>query len=271
MTHDEHHADILDDGTIPIAPEQPPTYKKCAVCMAPMAPGSPQCSRCGYDERRGPRSSSLYERIKAEGQGGYKPTRACRKCGYDLAGVATGTCPECGTFNGTTSARASAQRQTEDSLWETYKAPAIAFAIGLAGTLILYALAAPHLIEPYLLRFAIRAPFMYMTFLICSVMWLGFDKPMLETAIRFIAIIPAVDLAGLLGEGFFSWLLVPGLVHLVMLPRWIQVVAMFGLLKEICDVEIEDAAILSILLVVVYTATSFFILPQVGLPWPGLI
>jgi hypothetical protein len=64
---------------------------------------------------------------------------------------------------------------------------------------------------------------------------------------------------------FFTWLLVPGLVNLVMLHRWVQIVVLFVLLKEVAEVELEDAAILSLLLMVVYIAASLLILYQPGL------
>jgi hypothetical protein len=256
--------DEFDSDIIPIEPEAVTSQKRCAVCFASMAPDSRVCSQCAYDERKGLTSSRLYERL-SDDRRSHHPPKTCAKCGYDLRGVNTTICPECGTDAARRPAPTAREFQDAENKWKSFTLPALIFAIGIVGVLGFYAVADHTLIPLYLVRFAARAPLLFAVYLMCALIWVGFDEPFHVTAFRFFCIVPMLDLVGILSYAFFSWFLVPGLVNMIMVHRWCQIVALFVLLKEVVEVEIEDAAILSLLLMVVYFASNLFILRTDGL------
>lgn len=261
--HGEPIQDALDQDVIPVGPEHVVARKRCAVCLAPMALDSPTCSRCAYDERKGLRSSTFYERIRT---GKLRDDKICRKCKYPLKDVRGGRCPECATPFGPAAAQYRRRKIEKVQATTSWLRIALLFVGGLLGVFAVLALSGEANVIPlYLTRFAIRVPIVYVAFIMCSIIWIGFDEPLHVTTAKFVSIFPLIDLAGMLSYLFFTWLLVGGLVDLVMLHRWAQIVVMFALLKEVVDVDIEDAGILALLLMVVYAATSMLILHQPGL------
>lgn len=268
-----------DEDLIPLEPVEHAARKSCPVCFASMVPDSPVCHRCNFDERLGPQSSDRYEKITREQTESTVPQRLCRECRYDLTGLpAQTTCPECGAQVGTTSALATAREvaaQEQAQRWRTYAVPAVLFAAGLIGMLIIYAGAgSADLIPLYLGRLVIRAPIVFAVFLLCSIVWIGFDEPLHIAAIRLTSLLPIIDLVGLLGHGVMSSLIPPVLLNMLVIHRILQVVALFLLLGKVVEVDIEDAGLLAMAIIVVYTVASIYInmytLPPGGQPWPGL-
>lgn len=316
--------DQSHDDPIPIAPIEPAAQKTCPVCFAKMVPDSPVCHRCRYDERIGPESSDLHDRITNDNRYAETPyaTRQCRDCGYDLSGlprhttcpecgkgpkparqIATKqaparpikrlclnchydvtslplitTCPECGNPVGTTAARHAARQAEQEERQQSRSAYVMAgalFGVGMIGMIVIYAATQNvELIPLYLARFAIRAPLVIAVFILCSILWIGFDEPLKITAIRLAALLPLIDLIGTLSYGMLSSMIPPVLLNLLFVRRWIQVVALFLLLNKVVEVDVEDAALLSMAIIVVYTISSIYLnllmLPPGGLPWPGL-
>jgi predicted RNA-binding Zn-ribbon protein involved in translation (DUF1610 family) len=210
-----------------------PVKKPCPECSVPISVDARLCIHCGYDTMTGrvatseaPIGASRSERTKARTKG--KP---CVSCGYDLKGLKSPRCPECGTVN---SGRAVARANDRAELRRMYIRPLIGAAIGLACAL---ALATAIRGIPGLVGYGLYIPasivVTFLTYFFCSVAFIGFDEPIGVTFVRVACVICIYSNFSILMDQipFGS-----GLIGTV-----IRGAIFIGLLVKIMDIDLEDA------------------------------
>jgi hypothetical protein len=227
---------LMVDGIIAVEPEKdkPRLHtRQCESCAKLINAEVSICPYCGYDTRVGSPGT-----LK-------QPLYACVKCGYDLAGLPEPpVCPECGTLNPKrkkprTPRSAELEEQSREIARMAYLRPAIMLGGGLLALFILTAaLGKPTDMLAYGLKYLFDVPVGLGVYVVCCLLWIGFDMPLHLIAFRLAAIYAVVDvldaLGGLLGIfGFLFW----GLIYF----------AYLGLLKEELDIEFQDAWILAFL------------------------
>jgi len=240
-----------DDGTIALADEPPPRaaggarrgeLQICPDCGTPLGSG-PICASCGYDRITG-------RTIGERGQGTPPPAgtlmadkpkhlpRPCKKCGYDLTGLKTAKCPECGTINPGRLRHRETEKQT---LRKMYIQPLIMTAIGMAVAVVAYAIIGSLSggatsgvggVVAYLIYFALSLPLGFITYVVCSMIFIGFDEPLGVTLVRLAAVYAVTDACAAILSGipFVSWITWP-----------LQAAVYLGLLMQIMELDWEDA------------------------------
>lgn len=225
---------LTTEGIIALEPEtdKPRLHtRQCESCAKLINAEVSICPYCSYDTRLGS-PGTLKE-----------PLYTCINCGYDLAGLPEPICPECGTVNPKprkrTARSAELEKQSREIARKAYLRPAIMLGAGLLGLLIVTAaLGKPTDILAYGLKYLFDVPVGLGVYIVCCLLWIGFDMPLHLVAFRLAAIYAVVDLLDSLGGllGIFG-ILVWGLIYLTYL----------GLLMEELDLDFQDAWILAFL------------------------
>jgi hypothetical protein len=223
---------LTADGTIALEPEQekPKLHtRQCESCNKLINAEVSVCPYCQYDTRSGPP--------------GKEPLHTCMNCGYDLAGLPEPICPECGTVNPKprkkSARRIELEQESREIARKAYTRPAIMLGAGLLGLLIITAsLGHPTDILAYGLKYLFDVPVGLGVYIVCCLLWIGFDMPLHLIAFRLAAIYAVVDALDAVGHllGIFAMLLWP-VIYLTYL----------GLLMEELDLELQDAWILAFL------------------------
>ncbi len=200
----------------------------CPACMHSMPPGAKVCVACGYHVEKGIQSSTQIEMSKGKGGRKYQ----CRECGYDLTGLRSGVCPECGTkirINKKADWDAQTEREVIRAEWTK---PAVAGVIGAVAVCAVLNMQGNLDLLPYygiLLTGEVLVGFV--------ILWISFfflgdlGTPLLNLA-RLTALYLVVDSIWLL---FSS---IPGVYIRTGLPA----LAYVGLFMNFFDVYWEDAA-----------------------------
>ncbi|MFZ4574824.1 MAG: hypothetical protein ACOYN0_10535, partial [Phycisphaerales bacterium] len=124
------------DGTFELVDDPPPlqTRAPCPFCNAPMPPGVAKCPACG-------KLPSVYTVASERDPTIAEPAPApCMTCGYDLKGLPSLKCPECGTVNRRLS-RSQILEQTSREVFVTeIRRPALmaGISVGLLTLLLLF-------------------------------------------------------------------------------------------------------------------------------------
>ena len=163
----------------------------------------------------------------------------CTKCGYDLRGLRGGVCPECGTAVKPTPLAGAQRFQTgvSQSSWLDRSAliwGGIGLAIGLGVYAVLFDPIAGPLV--FAVDFVATVVIGWAVFLICSMLWIGFDQPLRMTV---------VQLTG--AYGFYAGLgsIAESTPYLGWVIQLIAFVCLLGLLAKLLDIEWRDALILA--------------------------
>lgn len=234
---DDARAAAADPGDITIEPDRPTKRGVCPSCFRPLPPDTGVCVSCSTGLNRG---------ATPDGSG---PT--CQKCGYDLTGAKSLICPECGTTQ-----RPRARKDLDMSrhvVRDAYLKPAIAVLCGLA-VIIAFQLAIGNKdsIPEVLLAVLIQSVVGFVIFWICSLVWIGFDEPFHLNALR------------LLGIYSISWAVL--LMAAALPPLFCSAIifipaAIFALLhKKMLDLDMQDAALVSVITGIVWVAVFVVVL-----------
>lgn len=211
----------------------------CPACMHSMPPDAKVCIACGYHVEKGIQSSTLIQR-KAGKRG--SPAYACEHCGYDLTGLRSPTCPECGNRVNLSPKHRLHRDAATDQLREEYTKPAVWFAVGFVVTGIVLAIKGdPMAFVGYAILFAVQLPFMLAGLWLCQKTFLGdIGTPLLNL----------VRLAGGLALGNAVDTIIP-LSFLFMTPG---LIVFWGVLMDLFEIELREAVITGIIMGIVKIA-----------------
>lgn len=224
-----------DPMVIPL--EEPADERKpivCRMCFAKRLERDSPCPSCGFDERAGLSPSTVIGK-RPIGKSGM----TCAKCGYDMTGLPSPRCPECGTVVIAKNRRAYDREESRRIAIETYRTPLLMLGIG-GGILFLTALFTAGFAGAaiLMLSYAVQVPIGLAVFLFCCMLWIGFDAPIHLTALRLAAIYTVVDLVYHV-IGYF--------LPFPILTWFIAVIVYIGLLSELLEMEWQDAAMVGVL------------------------
>lgn len=206
-------------------------FEVCVKCGAAMTRADQMCAGCGHK-----RGAEL--RPAGEGKKAAK-ARTCVKCGYDLTGLKTPRCPECGKVNLRSRSSVADEITRAEMRW-AYLKPAIITAICLPIALvgIAFATGSAMAIPVFLGVYAVMLAVTFAVYFVCSVVWLGFDEPLSLVFVRLSAVNAITDVARAI---LFS---LPVFWINQLLLGFVLVVAMMSIM----EMETEDAAIVSVLI-----------------------
>lgn len=193
------------------------------------------CMGCGYNTQTGTMTAT--QKLARDG-------RACVACGYDLSGLKTPRCPECGADNSRGAVRsAKHKREAERTVRNAYLKPALMFAIGTAIAASIYgAQDGPEVAAGYAILFAANLIVGFIVFWVCSLMWIGFDQPMHLMALQLAGVYGVTDAVSTV---FHEFLPIPVFIWLIPMAVYI------GLLVDTLDLDFQDAIILGIVTFIV--------------------
>jgi ribosomal protein L32/predicted RNA-binding Zn-ribbon protein involved in translation (DUF1610 family) len=255
-------APAADDGIFALADEpatpgrsaatpKAASMQLCPDCGTPLGSGI-ICINCGYNKQTG-RAVGMAGRGTPEPAGSGPATaprkrphkvRPCVKCGYDLTGLKTAQCPECGTVN---SRQARARADDRITLRSMYVKPAIMAGVGVLLSCGIHALL--HQSVPfYLFYFAVTAPVGFLVYLACSIAFIGFDEPLGVTFIRLAAAYAMADVmfAGIDAIPYIGWYAWP-----------FEAMIYTGLLMNLMELDFEDARVVAVITFIVHMVLWF--------------
>ncbi len=213
---------------------KPRELKVCPACGKARDKDSVVCVNCGFDDRAG------FQRGTGVGASARKGgVTVCPGCGYDLKGLKKPRCPECGKVLSLVSDREDREAESKAIARKAYLRPVLMFVIGITGLLILGAVrgqGGSDMIVRLLLTYAIGVPIGLLVYVLCCLIWIGFNAPLHRVALSLAGIYAIVDLVGgvlgLIPFGVIAW---AG-----------SVITYVGLLMEELDLELVDAVIVGI-------------------------
>jgi len=242
-----------DDVEIQVAPEDAqhaPSHahagvdtardpRMCSSCGMVMHHDAVICMACGMNSKTG-----LFLTGKPAPAG-----NACVQCGYDMRGLPSPRCPECGTIN--TRSQRLKHQPTEQTIRDNYLRPAIYAALGLAISVPIVGLSVGwSAVGPHLLHTLGAVVAGVIAFAICAIIWLGLEAPIPVIAARMAGVVCLTSAASHFGG------LVPFLVLWIVFP----VVVYVALLMDLFDIDYSDAAIITLVSVGVWTGMWFAVL-----------
>lgn len=217
--HDEASSLPLD---VPY-PDRPP-MQECPGCARLIAGDARVCVYCGYSSTEG-------APVRPDGV-------KCRHCGYDLSGLKSPRCPECGKLHVPRRFVGHGAEISREIVRREYLKPALMFLISLPLAFVVYWLRHDVSVAlQALLGMVIEIPVALLVYLGCCVIWIGFDAPLHLTVLRIAGILGAVTLTSA----------VANLLPIYFLPTVITVVVYVGLLSEMLDMDLGDAMIVAVL------------------------
>lgn len=203
------HNKRRDEGPIPLepealAPERPPPPRPAPALERPAMP-RPRASR---------------------NVGG----AVCAKCGYDISGLKSMHCPECGTELGKAMNAIARKKDFKKQLSAEYVRSSSIMVVSLAAALAVFywkmaggASTAAMGLGVYLGLTIAGVIVGYIVFFACSMLWIGFDQPPLVTILRLTALYAIADIPRMLCSGipFVRWLL-PGAIYMWLMSLWLD-------------------------------------------------
>ena len=243
--------DVFDIAQDPAAPKVSP----CPNCGKPVNEQAAVCVGCGYSKQLG-RVLKPSDTPKSEDMPRGKRI-TCKNCNYDLRGLKTAKCPECGTINTNPTRRERDKENSAATAREAYLKPLIYFVVGFLGVCLIQALQnGPSAVLFYGVSYAIQVPIGLAVFWVCCLVWIGFDAPIHLTALRLAGIYALVDFAGSI-LGFIP--IMGGAIG------WIVSLFIYvGLLMDMLEMDLQDTVIVALLTSLVKTVIAIFVLVAIA-------
>lgn len=222
---------LADDLPIAVEPDdRTPKTKSCVNCGATVAKAALECSSCGFDFAAG-------KVVRAPKPSG----RRCIKCAYDLTGVKSARCPECGTLNTDASRKALvSQRERTDNIRAEYTKPLYMLAGGLVVSTAVALLSGDSLVPTLItfsLHFAISAVIGTVAFFLACLIWIGFDAPFHLTALRLLGIAAVCEAV---------WQITVR-IPIPFVASGALLITYIGLLQSMLGLDLHDAIVFSII------------------------
>lgn len=227
---------VIDlDALKPIADAPAPrNLKVCPACGKARDSESVMCIGCGFDDRAGfQRGTGVGASARTGG------VTLCPACGYDLKGLNKPRCPECGKVLPLVTEKEQRDAESKSIARKAYLRPILMFVIGILGLLLLGVLrgqGGPDLILKLLLTYAVGVPIGLAVYVLCCLIWIGFDAPIHRVALSLAGIYAIVDLVGA----------VLGLIPMAVIAWAGGVLTYVGLLMEELDLDLVDAVIVAV-------------------------
>ncbi len=236
----------LDESTLPApaADSLDANSRPCPICGRALARTDVLCTECGYNAQTGQRLTPAGRR-KAAKEDAAKRGPKCAECGYSLAGIVSGRCPECGHVQGSRGAWRGQDRQQQRAMTRMeYLKPVIMFMVAntIAAITILARGGHPADFANYMLKIAIEVPVGAAVFWVCCLFWIGFDAPVHLTALRLAGIYAVVSAIAIF-TAFFAILPVYGIILAWGIPFAVYV----GLISEMLEVDLPDAVAVGVI------------------------
>jgi hypothetical protein len=135
--------------------------------------------------------------------------------------------------------RALEEQSRADTIRQAYSTPLLMMIAGATAVNLILALTdGIQAIPPYLLGYLVSVPIGVAVFLLCCMLWMGFDAPIHLIALRLAGIYAVTDVAFAL----LSFVPFGGIV------LWVVPLALYvGLLSEMLEIELRDAVIVGLL------------------------
>lgn len=260
-----------DDEIIPFleeeaTPAQPAAGSPCPNCARPMMADSIICMGCGFNRSTSRNVTTAVE--EAEGGAPARPRKPrpndvvaplkCKECGYELRGLKSLTCPECGTLNRLRTVRR--ERELAESKRQARKAwssPIIMAVVGVSISTGVVALAGggPAVLE-HLISFGLTLVIAGVVYFVCSLLWIGFDEPLPMTALRLTGAVALGDIGFTLVSlspfrPFYIWI-IPTIIYCV-------------ILAQVMEVDYEDAVIVAVVTGVLKVVAVLYIMHLMGM------
>lgn len=249
-----------DDGLVPLAPEAPAPPRRsepCGGCGRPLFPDNVICIGCGFNRATGRMVDSPV--TAADPRARARHVRKCSNCDYELTGLPSGKCPECGTINRDPKfdKRERELRESRRIAKRAWISPIIMIAVGLGIMFIVHAArnGLPGIVF-FSVTFGIHLAVGLFIYLACSIMWIGFDEPLPMTGLRLAGVFALAEVAYSLVSivtmaaiGLFG-------ITLLIIPLLIYA----GLLAKVMEIEIQDAVIVAVLTTIARIITIAFLI-----------
>lgn len=223
-----------------------------------MGADSNVCGLCAFDKRKGIQSSTLVRTVDAgDGERGRRIV-ACKECGYDLSGLPTAKCPECGTNN--IRKHDLLEGVSEETEQAAFRTPIIAIAVGFGVTFGVVGIAWGQAgLLASLILLALTLPVALVVVSLCLIIWIGVDSTWKLTLLQItgaaaLSVLGVCVCAGLAAVfGFPSGMaIVPCMV--------IGFFCLIASLAWMLDLELTDAALTGVF-------TSIIIIGELLLLW----
>lgn len=162
-------------------------------------------------------------------------TNQCPRCGYDVRGLRRPRCPECGTVLTRGELRRIRNEQAvRESLRHAYLRPVLIAAVSafILGGILVFRYGAAGL-PGLVVGLSAGTLAAMVVYLLCGLLFLGFDPPLRLVALQLAAVVAGTSLA----YAVFGWF--PSMLLAYGIPGFICVLMMHGEL----DLEIQDAAL----------------------------
>jgi hypothetical protein len=248
------------------APSRSAAGSPCPHCARPMMADAIICMGCGFNRSTGRNVTTAME--EAEGGAPTRPRKPrpndvvaplkCKKCGYDLSGLKSLTCPECGTLNHLRTVKR--ERELAESKRQARKAwiaPVIMFVVGLSISTGIVALAGggPAVLA-HLVSFGLTLVIAGVVYFVCSLLWIGFDEPLPMTALRLMGVVALGDIGFTLVDlspfrPFYIWI-IPTIIYC-------------AILAQVMEVDYEDAVIVAVATGVLKVFAVLYIMHLLGM------
>lgn len=186
----------IAESTIASKPAEP-----CPSCQRLLDPEAIICVGCGYN-----RNSGLQARTASS------KAKQCKKCGYDITGLRTPRCPECGEVIKANSPRDRRAEESRAIARAAYAKPAIFAAVCVLITCAFFASRmGEEAVVGYLIVYAVSTVLALAAFWLCSITFIGVDAPLPLNLVRLAAVTAGADLVyagvNLFLMGFFSFIM----------------------------------------------------------------